>query len=204
MFSWIYIYIFLGLVLIGVLFWLWSSVKGWWYGYQTNKEVDKSYLDDIFQIEVNNHHLFRLYAIELNHEIESYSTTLNMIQENFVKIQQIWEKILEKEHYIVFIDLLRKKMNTLISIIEEDVGTVKSTKKILRKINRKISEIHEDWWGLRFDGSNYMKLLNEMDMNFLNQTLKIQQNHSEQTKDSFQNILLIQHDIEKIIKNKKI
>ena len=200
MFSWFAIYLILAIFVIAFVIWIWRGISGWWYPTTTPAPIPS----EIFFHKENLHHKLRLYLIETAAELESAQVTLSMIKENFYKMSSVWEEILEKEHYLSLVELERKRLNIHLGIADEllfseDEECASGKRRNLRKLNREISELHEDWWGLKFDSSRFMKLSNEMDACYVDQVINIRDEEYESSKEDFQSILFIQNEIKECI-----
>jgi len=191
--------------MIGILYWIWIRFNEWWFQESPKYlKYQTPYLQEIFVLENNNHHLLRLYTIETFAELDSENITQELFMENCNVLLGLWEKILEKEHFLAFQKFQKEKWSLYLSIIEKledtsEEGTSKGIKqecKRLRNINRKIAQLHEDWWGLKFNGSEIMKSMNEMDGAFISQTNNIAIENYENSKSDFQAILYHQLSIE--------
>jgi len=211
MFSWFYIYVVVILVVIGIIYWIWARFTEWWAPESATYSKNQTpQLQEISILENNNHHLFRLYTIETFAELESVNTTQILLKDNCNLLLALWEKILEKEHFLAFQKLQKEKWSLYFSIVEkleetQDQGTSKGIKqecKKLRNINRKIAQLHEDWWGLKYDGSKVMKTMNEMDGAFISQVKNIAIEDYESSKSDFQAIFYYQRSIEEYVKNR--
>jgi len=106
-----------------------------------------------------------------------------------------WSKVLNKEHFLDFTDLQRKRWNLYLSLIE-GAGKPKISKD-LRSVNRRLSQLHEDWWGLKFDASGYMRELNEMDSDIVE--LRSCVTGEKASNPTFHSLLFHQEVIEKKI-----
>jgi hypothetical protein len=78
--------------------------------------------------------------------------------------------MLKKEHYLALVDLQTKRWRLHIDLldmyVEEDPSKpteIQKATRELRHLNRKISELHEDWWGLSFQSDTYLRHLNTID-----------------------------------------
>jgi len=194
---WFYIYLILGIVIVAGLWWIWTQMSDWWSSSSTISP-STSYLQEIFLYENVSYHLLRTYLIETCNELESATQTLELYTQNCAAILALWEKMLEKEHFLKFMDLQRKRWSLHLAFVE-NIGDEKSTdRKTLRITNRNIAQLHEDWWGLKFDGSGYMKSLNEMDTHILE---LVHTTYDEgQVVDILHNILYCQEAAENKIK----
>lgn len=195
---WFYVYLILGIVIIAGLWWIWLQMSNWWSSSSPTISSSSSYLHEIFLNENSCHHLLRTYLIETCNELESATQTLELYTQNCATILALWEKVLEKEHFLKFMDLQRKRWSLHLAFVE-NIGDAKtSDHKTLRITNRNIAQLHEDWWGLKFDGSGYMKSLNEMDTHILE---LVRSTYDEgQTVDIFHNIVYCQEAAENKIK----
>lgn len=205
MFSWVYIYLVATLIILGILFWVWTKLNEWWYPNGSKSlHIHDLHLQEIFMLENNNHHLLRLYSIETFAELDSTEITRSLFSENCKMLLSLWEKKLEKEHFLSFIALQKQKWSLYLSIIEkldaqqsnDKSKNIKPECKTLRVVNRKIAQLHEDWWGLKYDGSKVMKTMNEMDGSFISQVNHISQEDYEDSKTDFQAIFYYQEEIE--------
>jgi len=206
MFSWFYIYLVVIMVILGILFWIYNRINEWWYPDKAKSlKINDLHVQEILMLENSNHHLLRLYTIETFAQLESAETTLSLFSENCKMLLSLWEKILGKEHYLNFAPLQKQKWSLYLSLIEMmesqdegegDVKEIQSECKKLRSNNRRIAQLHEDWWGLKYDGSNVMKAMNEMDKAFVSQINHISQEDYPASKTDFQTIFYYQEEIE--------
>jgi len=189
---WIYVYIGIAVFFVFAVIWIYTKACEWWGEHITGEE---NYLKEIFIYENNQHHLLRSYLIENYASLDYARETLELYMENSQFLLDLWSKILNKEHFLNFVDLQRKRWNLHLSIIEGDDKS--KTSKTLRSVNRKLSQLHEDWWGLKFDSSGYMRELNEMDSDIIELKSCIIENNT--SNSIFHSILFHQETIEKKI-----
>jgi len=189
---WLYVYIALAIFFVFVVIWVYTQACEWWY---VNVSGDTDHLQEIFIIENNQYHLLRSYLIETRESLDCARETLDLYTENCQSVLENWSKILTKEHFLKFSDLQRRRWNLYLSLIEGD--EVSEISKELRSINRKISQIHEDWWGLKFDASGYMRELNDMDVDII--AFRESVENLKPSNDIFHSILFHQEKLEKKI-----
>lgn len=195
---WFYVYLAIGIAIVVGIWWIWVQMTNWW-ALSSPLSPSLSYLHEIFLNENGQYHLLRTYLLETCNELESATETLNLYTENCTTILELWEKVLEKEHFLGFVDLQRHRWSLHLTLVENMGDTKKSDHKSLRSENRKIAELHEDWWGLKFDGSGYMKTLNEIDSRILE---LVRNTYDEtQTTDTFRSLLFYQEAAENKIKS---
>jgi len=189
---WLYVYIALVIFFVFVVIWVYTQACEWW---SENVSGDADHLQEIFIIENNQYHLLRSYLIETGESLDCARETLDLYTDNCQSVLEDWSKILTKEHFLKFSDLQRKRWNLYLSLIEGD--DVSEISKELRSINRKVSQIHEDWWGLKFDASGYMRELNDMDADVI--AFRECVTSHLPSNDAFHSILFHQEKIEKKI-----
>jgi len=189
---WLYIYIAIAIFFVFAVIWVYTRACEWW---SDNVSGEGDYLREIFIYENNQYHLLRSYLVETHKSLDYAGETLELYTENCQSLLEVWSKVLNKEHFLKFTDLQRKRWNLYLSLIEGANKT--KTAKELRSVNRRLSQLHEDWWGLRFDASGYMRELNEMDADVIE--LKSCVTSGKVSNPTFHSILFRQEAIEKKI-----
>lgn len=190
---WLYVYIAIAIIFIFAVIWVYTRLCEWWSENVVSDEKD--YLREIFIYENNQYHLLRSYIVETHMSLECNGETLELYTENCQSLLEVWSKILNKEHFLKFADLQRKRWNLYLSLLE-GASETKTTKE-LRSVNRRLSQLHEDWWGLRFDASGYMRELNEMDADVIE--LNSFLTGGKSSNSTFHSILFHQEAIERKI-----
>ena len=192
---WLYVYIAIAILFVFAVIWAYTRVCEWW---GVSYSGDNQYLREIFIYENNQHHLLRSYLVENCEVLDKGGEVLELYTENCGSLLENWGKVLDKEHFLKFTDLQRKRWNVHLSLVEgvdeEDAG---SSTKELRSTSRRLSQLHEDWWGLKFDASGYMRELNEMDSDVIELIDCVK--HSKPSNPTFHSILFHQEAIEKKI-----
>lgn len=198
---WIYMYVIIAIVLIVGLWGAYTQCISWWDGNRVScTDKFNSNIYEIFLYENSQHHLLRAYTIELCSNHSCAEETVALYKENAKNLLMLWEKVLKKEHFYNFVDLQRQRWNLHLSIVENMGSQSKSEMKELRIINRKISQLHEDWWGLKFGGTEYMRSLNEMDTSIFTMVSHASDENYKDHMKAFHNVMYHQETAENKIK----
>lgn len=198
---WIYVYIVIAiLVIIGA--WALYTQGKYWIGAVETRQKNHNFesIQEIFKLEILKYCLLRSYTVELCNESECSKETVECYKDNCLKLLELWSKIARKEHFSRIVDYLRNRFNLHLRIVEGLGDECSEELKDLRIINRKLSENHEDWWGLKFQGTEYMRNLNNIDELIRSMVAEAYDENHEEHYNHFEDILHHQHNIEETIK----
>jgi len=198
---WIYVYIIVAiLVIIGI----WTLYTQGRYSLGSTNTTQNNYnfenAQEIFKLEILRYCLLRSYAMEIYNESECSKETIECYKDTCLKILDAWSKITRKEHFSIILDYLRNRFNLHLRIVEELGNECLEELSKLRIINRKLSETHENWWGLKFQSTEYMRNLNEIDELIRSMVAEVYDENHEEHYNHFEDILQCHWNKEQIIK----
>ncbi len=199
---WFYIYLVLVLVFVIGAWCIWAQCTLWWNASTAKtSRFQHSHFYEIFLHENAQHHLLRSYALELQHNLDCAKETVTLYTENTQTLLKLWEKLLNKGHFNALVERLRKRWSLHRSLVENDgESDGKTEQNALRAVNRKIAQINEDGWGLKFDGSGYMKALNDLDGSLVEMLQCIDEEEYTQHMEHFHSLLFHQETAENKMK----
>lgn len=191
-----YIYIIIIVVFFIGAIWIWTKLQPYVYPSSSESSSQSSSQSSLSSFGKDTRNLRQIYSFvdkytfylrtyleESLHSLPYNRETLRLLKEECTKYLDGWKDIMELEHHVSYSSLQSKRWRLHIELVDlcvededdetdedkEDDNNKKFRKILrdLRHINRNISELHEDWWGLNIDTDEYLRLLNYFD-----QTLK--------------------------------
>lgn len=198
---WMYLYIVIIVVFIIGIWCIWSQCKMWWNGSSKSfNDEQVTTINNISKCNVELCHILRCYALHNCISNNLAHEDLIMYDDKTNEIMVLWEKILKKEHFYKFIDLQRKRWNLHLSIVECDADSNDEEHlNKLRIVNRSITNLHEDWWGIKFDGTEYMRNLNNQDVDIEDMVNHVVTQDYQSHSESFDKVMSCQNNIDTII-----
>lgn len=174
-----YIYIAVIIIFLVGLIWIWTQVQSYFYPQDKSdpNDISNIYIKEIYPI-IYQHHQYptqlKQYIEETHHRLPYNYDTLNFIKEDCKASIIGWKQKMKTEHYQEFYPLQYKRWKYHIDLIDICTETTNSDDEdineeidkyiqSLRKVNRKLSELHEDWWGLSTNSDKWLRYFNSFD-----------------------------------------